>query len=266
MASRCGGSSSVVYRALLAEPPPAADALQPTLRCGFRARLRRSVSASGPQHVISLEVLHMTKVEELARAVASLTAEEYREFRRWFLERDWEHWDQQIEEDSRAGKLDFLVREALEAKQQGKLEELGGTGRPRGFGNTIGDCPPTSETSPPRTANSCRAIRGIPRCRSRRSATCGQPGWGWRIAPWRSRTGRIARGCGLGPMTTTTGCSGGANHPRQRTGGQRCFATQWSRRQSVVVRPPPLSCCVRHRVTASGASRCLTSKLITRAT
>jgi hypothetical protein len=69
-------------------------------------------------------VLSMTKLEELERAVASLTAEEYREFPRWFLERDWEHWDQQIEEDSRAGKLDFLVGEALEAKKQGKLKEL----------------------------------------------------------------------------------------------------------------------------------------------
>jgi hypothetical protein len=73
---------------------------------------------------MSLEVLSMTKIEELERVVASLTAEEYREFRRWFLERDWEQWDRQIEEDSRAGKLDFLVREALEAKKQGKLEEL----------------------------------------------------------------------------------------------------------------------------------------------
>jgi hypothetical protein len=66
----------------------------------------------------------MTKLEELERAVASLTEEEYREFRHWFLERDWEPWDRQIEADSRAGKLDFLVREALEAKKQGKLEEL----------------------------------------------------------------------------------------------------------------------------------------------
>jgi hypothetical protein len=73
---------------------------------------------------MNLEVLRMTKVEELERAVASLTAEEYREFRQWFLERDWEQWDRQIEEDSRAGKLDFLVREAFEAKEQGKLEEL----------------------------------------------------------------------------------------------------------------------------------------------
>ena len=66
----------------------------------------------------------MTKVEELERAVASFTAEEYGEFRCWFLESDWAKWDKQIEEDSRAGKLDFLVREALEAKKEGKLQEL----------------------------------------------------------------------------------------------------------------------------------------------
>jgi hypothetical protein len=66
----------------------------------------------------------MTKLQELEMAVASLTEEEYREFRGWFLERDWEQWDRQIEGDSRDGKLDFLVREALEAKKQGKLEEL----------------------------------------------------------------------------------------------------------------------------------------------
>jgi hypothetical protein len=73
---------------------------------------------------MSLEVLSMRKVEELERAVASLTAEEYREFRRWFLESDWAKWDKQIEEDSKAGRLDFFVREALEAKNEGKLQDL----------------------------------------------------------------------------------------------------------------------------------------------
>lgn len=54
----------------------------------------------------------MTKLEELERAITSLSDEEYREFRRWFLERDWEQWDRQIVEDSAAGKLDFLIKEA----------------------------------------------------------------------------------------------------------------------------------------------------------
>ena len=66
----------------------------------------------------------MTKLEELEMAIASLSDQEYREFRRWFLERDWEKWDRQIEEDSNAGKLDFLVKEALEAKKGGRLKDL----------------------------------------------------------------------------------------------------------------------------------------------
>jgi hypothetical protein len=50
----------------------------------------------------------MTKVEQLEMAVTSLPEEEYVQFRRWFLERDWEKWDREIEADSMAGKLDFL--------------------------------------------------------------------------------------------------------------------------------------------------------------
>ena len=66
----------------------------------------------------------MTTVEEILRSIESLSKEEYTRLRKWFSERDWEKWDRQIEEDSRAGKLDFLVKEALEAKKEGKLKEL----------------------------------------------------------------------------------------------------------------------------------------------
>jgi len=66
----------------------------------------------------------MTKLDKLEMAVASLPEEEYRQFRRWFLDRDWDKWDTEIEEDSQAGKLDFLVEEALEARNRGRLEDL----------------------------------------------------------------------------------------------------------------------------------------------
>ena len=66
----------------------------------------------------------MTTVEELERAVDALTREEYSRFRRWFLDRDWEKWDWEIEEDSKAGRLDFLVREAAEAKNRKSLRDL----------------------------------------------------------------------------------------------------------------------------------------------
>jgi hypothetical protein len=66
----------------------------------------------------------MTRVEQLEEAVDSLAAEEYRQFRTWFLQRDWAEWDQKIEKDSTSGKLDFLLNEATEEKQQGRLRPL----------------------------------------------------------------------------------------------------------------------------------------------
>ena len=66
----------------------------------------------------------MTRLEEIEVAVEALPEKEYSQFRQWFLERDWRKWDQQIESDSASGKLDFLIREAHEAKIAGKLRSL----------------------------------------------------------------------------------------------------------------------------------------------
>jgi hypothetical protein len=66
----------------------------------------------------------MQKIEELEQAVASLPENEYSQFWMWFLDQDWHKWDQEIENDSRDGKLDFLIQEALEAKNKSKLSDL----------------------------------------------------------------------------------------------------------------------------------------------
>lgn len=66
----------------------------------------------------------MTRIEEIKNAVVSLPVNEYRKLRDWFLERDWEEWDKQIEADSGSGKLDFLVKEAMDEKSSGKLRKL----------------------------------------------------------------------------------------------------------------------------------------------
>jgi hypothetical protein len=63
-------------------------------------------------------------VEDLETAVESLTEKEYWQFRSWFQEKDWEKWDSQIEEDFRNSRLDFLVRETLDAKEKNQLKEL----------------------------------------------------------------------------------------------------------------------------------------------
>jgi hypothetical protein len=64
------------------------------------------------------------RIEEIKNAVVSLPIDDYRQFRHWFLERDWAQWDKQIQADSDSGRLDFLVQEAVEEKNSGKLRDL----------------------------------------------------------------------------------------------------------------------------------------------
>ena len=57
----------------------------------------------------------MSKVDELKTAIEKLPQEEFSELARWLSEKEWEGWDKEIEADSDASKLDFLVREAFDS-------------------------------------------------------------------------------------------------------------------------------------------------------
>lgn len=52
-----------------------------------------------------------SKVKEIQVAIESLQEKEYVRLRRWFSEKDWEKWDQEIKENSDSGKIDFLIKE-----------------------------------------------------------------------------------------------------------------------------------------------------------
>ena len=66
----------------------------------------------------------MTTVSELQEAILGLSEADYSELRQWLLDRDWERWEREFDEDVRAGKLDGLASEALEAKARGELKDL----------------------------------------------------------------------------------------------------------------------------------------------
>jgi hypothetical protein len=66
----------------------------------------------------------MSKIDDLKAEVEKLPSEEFSEFFRWMTDKDWKRWDREIEADSDAGKLDFLVREAREARLKGTLKAL----------------------------------------------------------------------------------------------------------------------------------------------
>ncbi|MBI5475617.1 MAG: hypothetical protein HY964_02640 [Ignavibacteriales bacterium] len=66
----------------------------------------------------------MSNIDAIKKTIETLPAEEYGKLRQWFSERDWEKWDDQIELDSKSGKLDFLVKEVEEEYKKGNLKSI----------------------------------------------------------------------------------------------------------------------------------------------
>nr|VFK52746.1 MAG: hypothetical protein BECKTUN1418F_GA0071002_10138 [Candidatus Kentron sp. TUN]VFK53337.1 MAG: hypothetical protein BECKTUN1418E_GA0071001_10158 [Candidatus Kentron sp. TUN]VFK58675.1 MAG: hypothetical protein BECKTUN1418D_GA0071000_108711 [Candidatus Kentron sp. TUN] len=66
----------------------------------------------------------MQTAEQIQSEIEALPHKEYSKLVRWFHERDWEAWDDEIENDVGSGRLDFLIEEALEEKDTGKLRDL----------------------------------------------------------------------------------------------------------------------------------------------
>jgi hypothetical protein len=66
----------------------------------------------------------MTTIEEIEKAVAELTPEQLAKFRAWFDEYQERMFDEQIERDAKAGKLDKLISRARENHQSGRREEF----------------------------------------------------------------------------------------------------------------------------------------------
>ena len=66
----------------------------------------------------------MRTVAEIKQDILALTEAEYADLCRWVLDQDWERWERQFDADARAGRLDGLAAEALEAKARGELKDL----------------------------------------------------------------------------------------------------------------------------------------------
>ncbi len=66
----------------------------------------------------------MSTVKEIEDAVLRLAPENLAAFRDWFLQLEANLWDQQIESDVAAGKLDALGARALEDLKAGRCSDL----------------------------------------------------------------------------------------------------------------------------------------------
>jgi hypothetical protein len=65
----------------------------------------------------------MSRVEEIEAAIEGLPTEEYWRILQWFRVREQRRWDEQMDADSLAGKLDFLFDEAESESARGLLRE-----------------------------------------------------------------------------------------------------------------------------------------------
>ena len=84
------------------------------LICREIPKLRRNAGEAGI----------LSDVAEIKKAVIGLTESQYGELMDWLIEYDWANWDQQIEADSKSGKLKDLELRAAEAKRRGQLTDL----------------------------------------------------------------------------------------------------------------------------------------------
>ena len=66
----------------------------------------------------------MRTANEIQMEIETLPQQEYIKLVKWFSERDWKAWDQELIKDSQSGKLDFLVEEAMNEKKNGQLTDI----------------------------------------------------------------------------------------------------------------------------------------------
>ena len=63
-------------------------------------------------------------IEDIERAVAKLPPDQLAKFRAWFEQFDAARFDQKIERDAKAGKLDRLADQAIDDFRKDRAREL----------------------------------------------------------------------------------------------------------------------------------------------
>jgi hypothetical protein len=63
-------------------------------------------------------------IEDLEKAVSKLPADQFAKFRDWFEALDAARFDDSIERDAKAGRLDRLAEQALAEFRQGRAGEI----------------------------------------------------------------------------------------------------------------------------------------------
>ncbi len=63
-------------------------------------------------------------VEEITKAIISLSKEDLARLRRWYDEFEARQWDQKFEADAKSGKLDRLAEKAINDFKSGQCSQI----------------------------------------------------------------------------------------------------------------------------------------------
>jgi hypothetical protein len=66
----------------------------------------------------------MTKLEDIEKAITELAPDDFAKLRDWFDQLDARLFDEKIERDAKAGKLDKLIAEARANHKAGRRREI----------------------------------------------------------------------------------------------------------------------------------------------
>ncbi len=66
----------------------------------------------------------MNTLAQIEQAVITLQDDDFRTLYLWMRELEHQKWDQQIEDDSNNGALDWLANQAIEEYRQGRTKRL----------------------------------------------------------------------------------------------------------------------------------------------
>jgi hypothetical protein len=69
-------------------------------------------------------IFHMGKIDDIKTSLEQLSVAEQREMMEWFAELRERMFDEAIERDAKAGKLDWLMEEAMEEHRAGRTTPL----------------------------------------------------------------------------------------------------------------------------------------------
>lgn len=66
----------------------------------------------------------MANLKQIEAAILTLPSDEFQRLRHWFLDVDYQRWDEQLEQDIADGKLEALAEEAIAEFKAGHCREI----------------------------------------------------------------------------------------------------------------------------------------------